>query len=247
VEDHPINQKLATHLLEKWGHRVTLAEDGQVAVDCIAAHMQYDVVLMDMQMPVMGGIEATRRIRELEAMHRLPRHPIVAMTANAMQGDREVCLEAGMDDYLSKPIRSPELLEKLRIFAPAGRRTPAAGSSAEPTGLSLVATFDYADAVSQMDPEIIEILAPTFLDHYQNELDSLRNAILTADTEEAMRRAHSLRGTLAAFGAQPAERRAAEMEALAKASDLDALSPLLDGLNAEIENLVMVLHQLSPD
>ncbi len=116
VEDHPTNQKLAISLLEKWGHRVELAENGLEAIT-LFARQGFDLILMDMQMPVMGGIEATRRIRELEIRHGLPRTPIVAMTAAAMQDDREACLAAGMDDYIAKPIKVKEVQEKLLRFA----------------------------------------------------------------------------------------------------------------------------------
>jgi signal transduction histidine kinase/ActR/RegA family two-component response regulator len=116
VEDNHINQLLATRLLEKWGHKVTLAVHGREAVERLCSGEHYDIVLMDMQMPVMGGIEATRLIRADEAGHGKARVPIMAMTANAMQSDRETCLEAGMDDYLSKPINQVELAAKLRQF-----------------------------------------------------------------------------------------------------------------------------------
>ncbi|NLZ11443.1 MAG: response regulator [Alcaligenaceae bacterium] len=116
VEDNIVNQQLATRLLEKWGHTVVLAINGQEAVDRLTAGERYDIVLMDIQMPVMGGIEATRAIRAHEAAKALPRQPIVAMTANAMQGDREMCLDAGMDDYLSKPIKKVELEATLGRF-----------------------------------------------------------------------------------------------------------------------------------
>ncbi|MBL8429287.1 MAG: response regulator [Dechloromonas sp.] len=115
VEDHPTNQKLALGLLAKWGHEATLAPNGQEALNILETR-SFDVILMDMQMPVMGGIEATRRLRAREAEHRLPRTPIIAMTANAMQDDRDACIAAGMDDYLSKPIRVKELQEKLHAL-----------------------------------------------------------------------------------------------------------------------------------
>ena len=118
VEDHPVNQKLATHLLQRWGHRVTLAHNGQEALDAVGAGQPFDLLLMDMQMPVMDGIEATRHIRALEALRGWPALPIIAMTANAMQGDREDCLAAGMNDYLSKPMRPDELSDKLALWAP---------------------------------------------------------------------------------------------------------------------------------
>ena len=119
VEDNLINQQLAIRLLQKWGHKVALAVDGQEAVDRLRGGERYDIILMDMQMPVMGGIEATGLIRAHEAEHGQVRVPIMAMTANAMQGDRELCLAAGMDDYLSKPINQVELAAKLRLITPA--------------------------------------------------------------------------------------------------------------------------------
>ena len=115
VEDHPTNQKLALGLLGKWGHEATLALNGQEALD-ILENRSFDVILMDMQMPVMGGIEATQQIRAREADRQLPRTPIIAMTAAAMQDDRDACLAAGMDDYLSKPIKVKELQEKLHTI-----------------------------------------------------------------------------------------------------------------------------------
>jgi CheY-like chemotaxis protein len=112
VEDHPVNQKLASRLLEKEGHHVDLACNGQEGVDFSAAHA-YDVILMDMQMPVMDGLEATRVIRRREEAQGLPHLPIIAMTANAMESDRQACLDAGMDEFVAKPIRVAELNEKL--------------------------------------------------------------------------------------------------------------------------------------
>ncbi len=113
VEDHPINQILATTLLKKWGHTVVLAKNGQEAVDLFASQ-SWDIVLMDMQMPVMGGLEATQLIRAQElAMGQ--RVPIVAMTANAMESDRQACLEAGMDDHLAKPFNADGLQAMLAL------------------------------------------------------------------------------------------------------------------------------------
>ncbi|QDV09534.1 Sensor histidine kinase RcsC [Planctomycetes bacterium Poly30] len=118
VEDNIINQKVAKQLLLKWGHKVTVAGDGQVAVDTHAAET-FDVILMDMQMPVMDGLAATQAIREREA-HRGggARTPIIAMTANAGQVDQNRCLEAGMDDFVPKPIDIPELFEVLSRVQP---------------------------------------------------------------------------------------------------------------------------------
>lgn len=112
VEDHPVNQKLIVSLLQRWGHSVDVASDGKAGMDRLFAG-SYDVVLMDVQMPVMDGLEATRQIRLRELAEQRLRARIVAMTANAMQGDREACIAAGMDDYLVKPIKAPELMAYL--------------------------------------------------------------------------------------------------------------------------------------
>ena len=112
VEDHPANQKLALWLLQRQGYQVTLAEHGAEALHLLKT-LAFDVVLMDVQMPVMDGLEATRRIRELERQRGHKHHPIIAMTAGAIVGDREKCLAAGMDDYISKPIAAPLLFAKL--------------------------------------------------------------------------------------------------------------------------------------
>ena len=112
VEDNPVNQRLALALLQKRGYPVTVAVNGEEAVSHYLQGEQ-QIILMDVQMPIMDGLEATRRIRMLEAERGSARIPIIAMTANAMQGDREVCLAAGMDDYISKPIRAEELYKAL--------------------------------------------------------------------------------------------------------------------------------------
>ena len=231
VEDNPVNQKLAKVLLERRGYQVTIAENGQQALAAIA-RQPFEIVLMDMQMPVMGGVEATQRIRQRETEQGLPRLPIVAMTANAMQGDRETCLAAGMDDYLTKPIKAADLEAKLHLLlrAPAGQRDAAS-----------VPAFEYGAAVSGMDSEIIEIIAPAFLEHYRRELDALRQAIAHQDSATTERRAHALKGTLAAFGAQPAEYCAAQLESLAKAGARARLDALLADLAAEMEKLASAL------
>ncbi|MDP3539590.1 MAG: ATP-binding protein [Azonexus sp.] len=110
VEDNLINQKVAAKMLHNWSHRISLACDGQEALD-ILQDRKFDLILMDMQMPVMGGLEASRRIREMESGNR--HTPIIAMTANATEADRQACLEAGMDDYLAKPIHSAQLKEMI--------------------------------------------------------------------------------------------------------------------------------------
>ena len=223
VEDHPVNQKLAMGLLEKWGHRATLAHDGQEALD-ILDHRDFDVILMDMHMPVMGGIETTQRIRTREAESHLPRTPIIAMTAAAMQSDKDACIAAGMDDYLAKPIRAKDLLEKLLAYG--GR--PEEGDKP---------TFDYGDALQLADQETVEIIADIFLATWERDLDLLRSAISDHDAASAERTAHSLKGTLATFCADPAMRVAADLETRARNRNLEGMTPDVDSLHREIQLL----------
>lgn len=117
VEDNSVNQRLLTRLLEKAGHRVTVASNGREALDCLErANWKFDAVFMDVQMPEMDGLEATKKIRKLEST-REKRIPIIALTAHAMEGDKERCLSAGMDGYLSKPIQATLLLDVLQGIA----------------------------------------------------------------------------------------------------------------------------------
>jgi len=116
AEDNPVNQKLVMHILGKSNHSVALAEDGRMALQ-LASYEPFDAILMDMQMPELSGLEATKAIRAHEAAAGTRRTPIIALTANAMQSDREQCLEAGMDDYISKPIKALDLNEKLARWA----------------------------------------------------------------------------------------------------------------------------------
>jgi len=243
VEDNLVNQQLAIRLLEKWGHEVTLAVHGGQAVERLSSSEHYDMVLMDMQMPVMGGVDATRLIRAHEAEHARARVPIIAMTANAMESDREECLEAGMDDYLSKPINQIELAAKLRMFSPTTLSVETSGLAASDAVAPLAVPFDYAPAVASMDAEMIEILTPAFLQHYQSEFRKLSQAISRGEAAEAMRCAHGLRGTLAAFGAEPAERHAAEIESLAGRGELQTSQALLGRLEEELSALVAVLRK----
>jgi len=121
AEDNPVNQRVAQRMLEKLGHRVVVAGNGREAVDALE-RARFDAVLMDMQMPEMDGLQATGAIRTRELVQGLARVPVIALTANAMKGDREKCLMAGMDAYLSKPIKSAELKDALDAYA----RPPAA-------------------------------------------------------------------------------------------------------------------------
>jgi len=225
VEDHPSNQKLAVGLLEKWGHRTTLVGNGQEALECLRQH-PFDLILMDMHMPVMGGLEATQLIRAMELTQNLPRTPIIAMTA-AMQDDREACLAAGMDEYLAKPIKARELLEKLLAFG---------GQVADPG--EAPPAFDYAAALQSSDRETVEIIAGVFIETWQRDIQRLRQGLEQGDIPLIERIAHGFKGSLASFAAEPAVRVAADLEVRARNCRVTGVSAEIDSLEREIRALV---------
>ena len=236
VEDNAINQKLAVTLLERWGHVVTVAGDGSAALERVASQ-RFDLVLMDMMMPVMNGIEATVEIRRREKGGK--RIPIIAMTANAMESDREMCIEAGMDDYLSKPIRSQALQDMLSRFQGS---TPSRDSLETVAGRAishaLDMRFDYAAGVQAMDPEIREIIAEPFLQQWPLDWRKLTDAMASGDWRSVMHVAHALKGTLGLFGAEPARDFAARLEAKAQRSEADGIAELVEMMRAEVEHLL---------
>ena len=237
VEDNQINQKLATTLLERWGHQVTVAENGALAVDLVSQQV-FDIVLMDMMMPVLDGLQATRRIRAMAGAAAAV--PIIAMTANAMESDRQRCLDAGMNEYISKPIKARELqglLQKVAKDPVEGtvrtvvqRVLPAAASTRR-------ADFDYAAGLSDMDQEILEIIGQSFLDQWPEDIAKVRRSLQAAEAAPVFHTTHALKGTLAMFGAEPASVLAARMEALAAQGDLKGVEALLGAFVAEVDLL----------
>ena len=234
VEDHVINQKLAVALLERWGHQVTVADNGQLALDAMQ-RQTFDVVLMDMMMPVMDGLEATRHIRALETGSRIP---IIAMTANALESDRERCLQAGMDDYISKPVKAQELQAMLQRFSKQMSLHSVPGTLA-PQG------FDYAGGLAAMDQEIREIIAQSFVDQWPGDLRKIRHGLEQGDLTSVLHVAHSLKGTLSMFGARPAADIARQIEALASPNGLGngagAIAAMAELLRIEVEHLLAAI------
>jgi two-component system sensor histidine kinase/response regulator len=244
VEDHIVNQQLAITFLTRWGHRVTLAENGQLALDALATE-RFDVVLMDMMMPVMDGLEATRRFRAAEQG---PRTPVIAMTANAMQGDRDRCIEAGMDDYISKPIETVALQRLLRKYVPGGMSPPLAPSADPMTtndGWSTaVADFDYDQALAGADQEMVDIIADAFIDEWPRDLLKIEQALSGGEVAPLTHVVHALKGTLAIFDAKPAVEMARHLELLATQGDLTGMADLVAKLTAAVNSLNAALGRL---
>jgi signal transduction histidine kinase/HPt (histidine-containing phosphotransfer) domain-containing protein/ActR/RegA family two-component response regulator len=223
AEDNRVNQIVITRLLAKQGHHVTLCADGREAVAAFEAEA-FDLVLMDVQMPEMDGFAATAEIRRREA-GRPGRHlPIVALTAFAMSGDRERCLAAGMDDYLSKPIKREEFTAMLaRIFGDGG---PA---------LDVDAALEYVGG----DRELLGELLTVFSEDAPGYLEALGRALDRSNPGDLMKAAHTLKGSLWALGARTAAALAEDLERIGRAGGLDGALPLRARLEHEITR---VLH-----
>ena len=204
AEDNVVNQKLATRLLERMGYRIDVVSNGLEAVESVA-RQRYDVVLMDIQMPELDGLEATRRIIASNATGDRP--TIIAMTANAMDGDREMCLAAGMDDYVSKPIRVGELADALRQ-AWSSHQERVDAHAAQP----VVDITAYRELEASAGAEFAAELVDTFLEEAPSMLAELRAAHAASDADTFRRVAHSIKSNGATFGAVALSDLARELE-----------------------------------
>jgi CheY-like chemotaxis protein/HPt (histidine-containing phosphotransfer) domain-containing protein len=230
AEDNEVNQKVAVRILEKLGYTVEVAEDGREALDA-CARTRYDAVLMDGQMPGMDGFEVTRRIRERETSGE--RLPIIAMTASAMKGDRERCLEAGMDDYVTKPV-TPETLEAaLRrwVGAPAAPAEKAAAAS--PTAGDLLDEAVIASLMSvDDDGTLIEEVVATFLKIAPVRLASIRKAA-RGNAAQLERAAHSFLGSCGNLGCRRMADLCARLEVLGRSGSTEGAPGLASALEQE--------------
>ena len=230
AEDSVVNQKLAVYLLEKWGHQVTVANNGREAVAWVRAE-KFDLVLMDVQMPEMDGLEATAAIRRMEQGEGR-RLPVVAMTAHAMVGDRERCLESGMDDYLSKPIRARELLAVIEQVI-AGGQKPGDGKHDD-------GPVDWAAALDRLqgDRELLEELVGVIRQEAPSLLAAVREAVERNDAPALKLSAHTLKGSLGNFAAAAAVEAAKRLELMAKQGDLSDAPQALAALERELDRFL---------
>lgn len=250
VEDNATNQQVALSILEKLGFGADLAANG---IDALRAmeKTRYDVVLMDVQMPVMDGFEATRLIRSGKTEVPDPRIPIIAMTAHAMKGDRERCLEAGMDDYISKPIAPRALAEALEKWSgktrarpvppgPAAPTAPAAETprqKVEPSGEAPV--FDRQALLDRLlgDEALARDILAGFLDDMAGQIDALRGFVARGDAESVGGKAHAIKGAAANAGGLAVSAAARELEKAARAGRLEEVAALLPELERQFERL----------
>lgn len=213
AEDNPVNQKVALRMLERIGFSAEVANNGVEALEALEKK-QYDIVLMDMQMPEMDGLEATRRI--VEKYPEPDRPYIIALTANAMQGDRERCIAAGMDDYISKPIRMEDLHEAFDR-CPIKEQDSSDGEGGE-EGSSIV-NFEVLDELIAMlgnDIDFASGLINDFIEDGAELLGNIRSGYEGGNAKELERAAHTLKSSSATFGAMEASQLCKELEELGK-------------------------------
>src|SRR6516162_643815 len=238
AEDNPVNQTLAMRILERLGHKAQVANNGKEALER-AQEEEFDVILMDVQMPEMDGLEATMAIREAEAGSR--KHvPIVAMTAHAMKGDREKCLSAGMDRYLSKPIRIDELKQAMSEI----EKTQNMGQSPEHSFRAIGQLELLLDSVMG-DRALLTEMAELWLADSAKQEAQIRNGLDSSDAIMVQRAAHALKGSVGTFQASAAQDAASQLEMSAKDADLVGARKAFERLSTQINLVRQDLRQLA--
>jgi CheY-like chemotaxis protein len=239
AEDSLVNQKLAVGLLEKHGHQVVVANHGREAIAAWESG-EFDALLMDVQMPEMDGFEATAVIRAKESG--TGNHvPIIAMTAHAMKGDRERCLQAGMDAYVAKPIRAGQLFEALETTLPECRQEqplPEATAAAEEI-------VDWPQALEGVegDRRLLRDMVEAFLEEAPRLMAAIREAIAGADAGALQAAVHTLKAPTRCLGATPAFEQVVRLEQVARTKNMESAEAIFAALERQMERLNPVLKE----
>jgi two-component system sensor histidine kinase/response regulator len=238
AEDNPMNQKFAITLLKKAGYGVDAVGNGRMVIE-VLKQRDYDLILMDVQMPQMNGFEATKAIREREGESK--HTPIIAMTAHAMKGDREQCLQAGMDDYIAKPIEPQELFDAIEKWVKSSdrnRATPREGDSKKGNLLKAI-PIDLKTTLKRFggDKEFFKKMLGEFLNSVPKQLEKLAEAIEKGDEGVVEKEAHSVKGAAGNLGAEAFAQVALQLEILVRKKDLTGAKALLSDLKAELKHL----------
>jgi CheY-like chemotaxis protein/HPt (histidine-containing phosphotransfer) domain-containing protein len=257
AEDNAVNQQVALSFLGRLGYRADVAANGLEVLSSLE-RQPYDVVLMDVQMPEMDGLEATRRIRDLPpvALSAGVQPRIIAMTANAMREDYDICLAAGMDDYVSKPVQVEELVEALNRCGPHqadGQQRPAFAEASGPGRRGAVPPAEVLDpgalkrmreTLGQRADSMLPELVEGFYEDAERLLDQARQALKQGYADELRIAAHSLKSTSATFGAMALTEVARDLEHLAQAGTLDAANEQIARAEAEFDRAKAALEAL---
>jgi len=233
AEDNPVNQQVARKTLERAGHAVTLVADGEAALAALKQEA-FDLVLMDVQMPGMDGFAATRALREHEQAAG-GHTPVVAMTAHAMKGDRERCLQAGMDGYVSKPLDRRKLFEAIEALAPA----------APPAAPGRRAAVDRGRLWARVegDAALLRELIEIFLETTPRLMADLGEAVERRDAEALGDLAHAVKGAVGNFAADLAHRAALALEQIGRSGDLAEAAEMYETLKQEMEAVAAELRR----
>lgn len=229
AEDNSANQEVVSLMLERLGHRVDVASDG---VEAVAGFRRgiYDLVLMDCQMPQQDGLAATREIRSLEGTAR--RTPIIAMTAYAIQGDRERCLEAGMDDYLSKPVQFEELIDLLDKWLPA---TSGTAAPRDPIDRSVIDKLRQLESPKR--PNLVGRLINRFLEQTPERVAAMQKALAERDWGQLGRLAHEMKTDSGNLGARTMSELCDQLQSAARAADVAQCTILVPRTTAEFDDV----------
>jgi two-component system, sensor histidine kinase and response regulator len=248
AEDTPFNQKFIVRLLDRWNHHATVVENGALAVEAVEKN-NYDIVLMDVQMPEMDGFEATTTIRSRERSSGRRPIPIIAMTAHAMKGDRERCLEAGMDDYVPKPISAEQLSSAISALVQTEATAPDRMAAAEPPPPSTETPFDRDKLLAAFDHdwEFFKEAVDMFLEDYPPMLSAIEKALDEEDAEALKRQAHALKGMIGNFQAKTAARHALTLETMGRDGQADSGKDSLALLKNELQRLRTDLVRLTEE
>ena len=244
AEDTPFNQKFITRLLGRWGHETVIVGNGREAVKAVSED-RYDLILMDVQMPEMDGFEATAKIRaheETKGNHT----PIIAMTAHAMKGDRERCLDAGMDDYVPKPISSEALLNAIRMLVPVDPGLPEEESPVTKTPPPI---FDKDALLKAFDNDwdFLREIIDMFMADYPEMLKHIQDAIRAEDAPALQRTAHALKGMLGNFQVETAAQKAYTLEKMGSEGTLEHAADIYAQLSAELDSLERIFLDMSEE
>jgi len=244
VEDNQINQKVALHFLHKFGFRGDIAANGQEAVIALRT-IPYDLVLMDVQMPVMDGLKATRIIRASESDVKNHHIPIIGMTAHAMKGDREKCLEAGMNGYVPKPVDPEQLLIAIKQHLPLEVIETTEEVISEKSITENKEIFDMNKFLSRIgDEELCKELINDALESVPQEIEELKNLLKENNIKDILFTAHKLKGISSNINAQLMSRAGYEIEKAGKEGNIDKISSYINQLEEEYNKFLEQLHKL---
>jgi CheY-like chemotaxis protein/HPt (histidine-containing phosphotransfer) domain-containing protein len=240
AEDNPVNRLVATKSLERLGHRAVAVEDGAMAVEAWR-HGGFDLVLLDCQMPEMDGYQATELIR-MEESDTGAHVPIIALTANAMRGDREKCLRMGMDDHIPKPLKLRDLQTVIERWTGTQPGPVSAPLDREIEVMEQVTPVDRSYLLEMVDGDetVVDEILQYFLEDTPHQIAALGAAITRGNIEEVHRLAHTLKGSSSNVGAEPLREKAWSLE---HAASLDDASTLLADCRVELERVAAYLGE----